>query len=109
LNVGKLTAVAIFVMGFAVQMASLIFMGIVFFSESILGKGVMYVEPNRLLAFVELSVVGYGMAFAVYMLKAFFESNGPEDKAKALSVKNGAIGANEQEPDGYARNDGMYR
>jgi hypothetical protein len=44
----------------SISLASIIFMGIVFYTESILGKGMLYIEPNRPLAFVELLVCAFG-------------------------------------------------
>ncbi len=45
---------------FSISLASIIFMGIVFYNESILGRGVLYLEPNRPLAFFELLICAFG-------------------------------------------------
>ena len=50
---------------FSVSLASIIFMGIVFYNESILGRGVLYLEPNRPLAFVELLICAFGGGLVV--------------------------------------------
>jgi hypothetical protein len=44
----------------SISLASIIFMGIVFYTESILGKGMLYIEPNRPLAFTELLICAFG-------------------------------------------------
>ncbi len=44
----------------SISLASIIFMGIVFYTESILGRGMLYIEPNRSLAFVELLICAFG-------------------------------------------------
>ena len=113
MNGSKITAGAAFIAGFAISIASIVFMAFVFFNESILGHGVLYIEPNRYLAFGELAACGYGMFFAVFMLKTFLSSENEDHRdgqAKALSVANGAVGKDEKtgEPDGYARNGRMY-
>ncbi len=97
MNSAKLTVSALFVAGFAVSIASIVLMAFAFFSESILGHGVSLAEPNRFVAFGELAACGYGMFFALYMLKTFFANEETASKAEA-----------KEEPTGYAKNDGMY-
>ncbi|HYT43049.1 MAG TPA: hypothetical protein VEP90_11955 [Methylomirabilota bacterium] len=49
----------------SISLASIIFMGIVFYTESILGKGMLYIEPNRPLAFIELLICAFGGGLVV--------------------------------------------
>jgi hypothetical protein len=43
----------------SISLTSILFMGIVFWNE-IHGEGVLFVEPNRTIAFTELLVMAYG-------------------------------------------------
>ena len=45
---------------FSISLASIIFMGLVFWNEAVLGRGVLYVEPNRYMALTELLVCAFG-------------------------------------------------
>ncbi len=49
----------------SISLASIIFMGIVFYTESVLGRGMLYIEPNRPLAFTELLICAYGGGLVV--------------------------------------------
>ena len=44
----------------SISLASIFFMGIVFWNEAVLGRGVLYIEPNRNIALTELLICAFG-------------------------------------------------
>ena len=50
---------------FSISLASIIFMGLVFWNEAVLGRGVLYVEPNRNLALAELLTCAFGLGAVI--------------------------------------------
>ncbi len=60
-----------FVSGLGIALSSIFFMAFVFFSESILGKGVFYFESNRYFAFFELACTAYGSWFVAMLMRDY--------------------------------------
>jgi hypothetical protein len=112
LKATKTFVVGLFISGFSISIASILFMANVFFHET-LGHGMLYYEPNRYIAFGELATCAYGLIFALFMLKTYIQASTEDGKVEAMhvhSVANGATGKNSKdEPDGYVRNDGVYQ
>jgi hypothetical protein len=56
--------------GSLIGFVSTLFMGLVFYNEAILGRGVLYLEPNRLIASVELVMVVVGALLNGFLMIA---------------------------------------
>jgi hypothetical protein len=59
------------IIGCAIAIASILFMANVFFNESIRGFGVLYIEPNRPLAFGELLLTAFGLIVQGFITMSF--------------------------------------
>ena len=67
---------ALWVLSVAVGMASSIFMGLVFYTEGILGMGMLFIEPNVWIARAELVAIILGIIstlalFIIYARRSF--------------------------------------
>src|SRR5690242_10689229 len=87
-SMSKLSKFEIFlVLGCAVSLSAILFMGYVFYNESIRGLGVLYIEPNRSLAFGELLMCIFGLVVQGFITASFIlgfkhdshEQSDPED------------------------------
>lgn len=70
------------IIGQVIAFTSILFMGIVFYNEGILGRGVLYYEPNRVVALIELATVFVGGLLVAFTLGAFIMGARSDSKKK---------------------------
>ena len=70
------------ILGLTIGLTSIFFMAYVFYNESVLGRGVLYIEPNRTLAGLELAFTIFGLLVQGFITLAFVLN------AKITSAKN---------------------
>lgn len=66
----------VMIIGCAISLGSIIFMAYVFYNESLLGRGVLYIEPNRPLAFGELLTCVFGFLIQGFITVSFVLGSG---------------------------------
>lgn len=49
----------------SIALSSMVFMGLVFFYEGILGHGITFIEPNLTIARIELATIGLGIVLTL--------------------------------------------